>query len=203
MPISATAPPVAAPLDDDERDLFGKRSVIGALAVVVCLTIFGVGLQAVDEMVRNSDGFTTGQPQAVSETVSFTPASGWINDPAQTVPGSAVVAQKNGWDFKIATGIVLQPDQTLEDFAQIFYEIPPGEVGALVTDAETFTTSSGLHGVTWETHGTTRAEVKWLIANGDQVTQILLDGPASTFDSVKSEVEDMAASVTMAGSAGA
>lgn len=195
------APPATASLDD-ERDLFGVRSVVGAFGVLLVLTLFGVGLQALDNWVRGSSGFTVGEPTAVSDTVGFTPAPDWINDPDQSVPGVAVVAQKNGWEIKIATGLTLQPGQSLEDFARIFYEIPPDEPGSQVSDLDTFTTTSGLTGVTWTVHGTTTTTTTWQIANGDQVTQVLASGPSATLDSVQADLDAMAASVTMADSAG-
>jgi hypothetical protein len=181
---------------DDDRDLFGPRSVIGAIAVLVVLTFFGVGLQWIDDWVRDSSGFTVGEATAVSDTVSFVPAPGWINDPDQTFTGVGVVAQKNGWEIKVATGLVLQDGQSLEDFATIFYEIPPDEPGAQVSDLETFTTTSGLTGLTWTVHGTTNTSVTWMIANGTNVTQVLASGPSATLDSVRSELDAMAASVT-------
>jgi|GEM_PF-6411678 hypothetical protein len=193
---AATPPATASPLDD-ERDLFGVRSVVGAIGVLLVLTLFGVGLQALADSVRGSSGFTVGEPTAVSDTVAFVPAPGWINDPDQSVPGAAVVAQKNGWEIKIAAGLTLQPGQSLEDFARIFYDIPPDEPGSQVSDLETFTTTSGLTGVTWTVHGSTTTTTTWQIANGDQVTQVLAIGPSATLDSVQADLDAMAGSVTM------
>lgn len=179
------------------RDLFAPRSLAGALAVLAVLCFFGFGLQAIDNAVREASGFQVGEQFQVSDDVAFTPAPGWVNDPEFTIPGSSVTARKNGWEIKIATGLMLQPGQSVEDFAAIFHDID--EPGVEVTELATFATTSGLHGVTWEAHGTPTARITWQIANGSQVTQILADGPSDTLSSVQDELIAMAQSLTMSG----
>ena len=177
------------------RDLFAPRSLVGALAVLAVLCFFGLGMQALDNAVRHASGFQVGEQFQISDSVAFTPAPGWVNDPVMTVPGSAVVATKNGWEIKIAGGLVLQPGQTIEDFGKIFHDLdqPDREVTAM----ETFATTSGLHGVVWESHGTPLTSITWEITDGSQIVQILADGPSDTLSSVKDELTAMAASLTM------
>jgi hypothetical protein len=94
---------------------------------------------------------------------------------------------------------MLQPGQTIEDFGKIFHDLdqPDREVTAM----ETFVTTSGLHGVTWEEHGTPISAIKWEITDGSNVVQVLGDGPSDTLSSVQDELAAMAASLTMSGTA--
>ena len=191
-----------SPLLTKHHLLFGTRSVVGALAVVLALSWFGFGLEAIDDAVTASNGFTIGETYDVSATVAFTPVDGWVLDPEQTVPEIAVVAHKNGWEQKLAAGLTLAPDQTVEDFAAIFRDVsdPSVQVG----DLQTFTTTSGLNGVRWEVHGANDVTVTWLIVNGTNMVQQLATGSSSTYASVEDELDQMAASVTIedAGSEG-
>ena len=83
--------------------------MVGALAVVLALSWFGFGLEAIDDAVTASNGFTIGETYDVSATVAFTPVDGWVLDPKQTVPEIAVVAHKNGWEQKLAAGLDTRP----------------------------------------------------------------------------------------------
>jgi hypothetical protein len=191
--------PVASPartLSIDDRDLFGRRSVVGAIVVVAVLSFFGFGLQAIADSVRASSGFAVGEPQQVTEILSFTIADGWVNDPTQTLPGTAIFAQKNGWQIKVVGGFALQPGQSVEDLAKLFYDIP-AEPGTEVSDLTTFTTASGLHGVTWEVHSPTISAAIWMVVNGDQVSQVEAAGPSNALDTVEADLVQMATSVTM------
>jgi hypothetical protein len=178
-----------------EHHLLGVRSVVGGIVVVASLSVFGFGLQALDDAVRAADGFSVGTPEAVSNDMVFTPAGGWIKNPDQSVTEGGVVAERNGWQIKVAGGIELQPGESLEDFATIFHDIPPSEPETQVTDLTDFTTASGLHGVTWKSHGATTADARWMILNGTEVVQILASGPASSLSAVESELAAMAVSV--------
>ena len=175
--------------------------MVGALAVVLALSWFGFGLEAIDDAVTGASGFAVGQPYEVSVGVSFTPADGWTLDPNQTQPGSSVVAHKNGWEQKLAS-LELGPDTTAEDFAGVLRGVadPSVQVGEL----QTFTTTSGLHGVRWEVHGANSVDVTWLVSNGPVTVQQLATGSDSTYASVEDELDQMAASITIddAGSAG-
>lgn len=202
---TATASPPTPLLDQRRfRDLFEARSVVGAIVIVAVLSLFGFGLQALDDVVRNASRFAVGQPEQVTPTVFFTPSDGWLNDIDQTVPGTAVVATKNGWEIKVAAPFALQAGQSLEDFAKVFHDIPAGDPSTVRTDIVTFTTTSGLRGVTWTDHGATTAATTWLIANesGSTVAQFIAEGPASGSTNLESEVLAMAKSLTIAEPAG-
>lgn len=199
--MNTTVPELHGPPRTTRADLFGARSVIGALVVVGVLTFMSVGLRAWDDATRNSATLDAGQVAQVTDTVAFTPAPGWVLDPAQSVPGVAVVADKDGWEIKVATGLQMQPGQTVQDFAKVFQQIPPGEAGAVVSDLESFTTTSGLQGATWTVHGADQTTITWQIAQGTAITQFLAYGTNSTLDNIRPELDQMAASVTMTGGA--
>lgn len=180
--------------------LFDKGSIVGATAVLVVLSFFGFGLQLIDDQVRAADGFAVGEPFVVSLDVAFTPVAGWINDADQGVPGSSVIAHKNGWDFRLATGLELSPDETLTDYADAIRETDPGS-DVTVDDPTTFVTNSGLHGLTWKSHQTSTASITWLIELDNSFVQILSGGPATSLDLVDPELDSMVESLTGPGSA--
>ncbi len=196
-----SASPPTLPLDPHRfRDLFGARSVVGALVVVSVLSWFSFGIEMLDGAIRDAEGFTVGAPRRVTAAVAFTPADGWVNDADQTVPDVAVVALKDGWNVKLTGAFALQPGQTIEDLAKIFHDIPQADAGAVVTDLESFTTTSGLHGVSWHVNGTTTSSSTWLIASesGSTVAQVLTEGPSAGSSKLEPEVVAMAKSVTIA-----
>jgi hypothetical protein len=50
--------------------------------VLAVLCFFGIGLPAIDDALRSSSAFDSTSVYAVSKTVSFTPAPGWVVDKA-------------------------------------------------------------------------------------------------------------------------
>lgn len=202
---TTTAPPQSAdgrtPSLDSRRyrDLFGARSVVGGILVLTLLCVFGFGVQMLDDAVRNSEGFSVGEPVAVTGAVSFSPVDGWVNDPDQSVVGLGVVAVKNGWNVKVAGPFSLPAGQSLADFATIFHDLPPDDPGDVTSDLQTFTTASGQSGVWWEVHGTARSRATYLVANasGSVVAQLLADGPGSSLAAVEKEINDMATSIVV------
>jgi hypothetical protein len=186
------------PIPDKYRSVFGSRSLGGALAIFAVLCVFGFGLHFVAKAVRDASGFTVGEAHQVSPTTSFTPVDGWVNDPDATVAGFAVVAHKNGWEMRVTGGLQLQPDQTLEAFAELLRN-GDSESATLVSDLSTVRTTSGLHGVTWETHGTTGASVTYMVANGAELAMLRADGGDSTLGSVSDDLRQMAESITITG----
>jgi hypothetical protein len=181
------------------RDLFGARSVIGALVIVGVLTIFAVGIPALDEAVKKSDTFAVGSAYEVSDTTSFTPAPGWVIDPAGTTPGSVVTAHKNGWTIKVIGIFVVPPDQTFEEYIGIFQEGDKANKDQFtqVSDIESFTTASGQTGGTWTAHGPQDAAQQWDVADGTTVGQMRADGTAANLDSVQAELDEMAKSLVV------
>jgi hypothetical protein len=194
MTTTGAASPVVI---DPDGGLFGRRSVLGGAFVLLVLTFFGVGLQAIDHAVR-SRGLDTVGPVAVTDTLSFTPEPGWVEDAGQSIPGLAVAAHKNGWELKVNAGIQLEPGQTVADFAEIFRS-GAGDGGATVSDTEAFTTSSGSSGVTWEVHGTTTTSITWLVAEGSELAQMYAEGPNNALSVVEPELDQMAESMTIEG----
>lgn len=197
--MSATMQPTTATIHP-AGGLFGKRSVLGGLFVLAVLSFFGFGLQAIDDAVRRADQLEVGARTQVTDLVSFVAAPGWANDPTQTQPGIAVVAEKDGWQMKLAGGIVLQPGQTIDDWAKLFYDIPPPDPGAQVGELTSFTTDTGLPGLMWETHGSTRSSATFFVANGSDLAQILAEGPASAYDGVEADLMAMATSIDITSS---
>lgn len=185
-------------LDVRHRDLFEPRSLIGAIAVLAVLSFFGFGLRAIDEAVKGTSSFTVGQPVAVTPTTSFTPAQDWIPDPAQTVDDLVVVAHRNGWEMRVIGGLVLQPGQSLEDYADVLRD-DGGDPSARVGDVETFVTAGGQHGVTWETHRANDVSIGYLVADGDDFAQLQADGSSATLDSVEDDLNEMAKSMAVSG----
>jgi hypothetical protein len=180
------------------RDLFEPRSLVGALGILAVLCVFGFGLRMVDEAVKGASGFAVGQPFAVTPTTTFTPAEDWVTDPSQSVQDVAVVAHRNGWEMRLIGDLVLQPGQSLEDYAAVL--IGEGDdPGTQTGDLETFVTTGGLHGVRWETHSATDASIGYLVANGDEFTQLYADGSSATLDSVEDDLNAMAESIAVAG----
>jgi hypothetical protein len=177
--------------------------VIGALTVAAVLTFFGVGLQAIANAVRNADGFSVGTPTNVAGDIDFTPASGWIKDPTKSVTGVGVVATKNGWTINVTNAIRLQPDQTVDFYANIFHDSDKAETSNQVSDLEPFATTSGLNGVRWETNGATTSGATFLIVNGAELIQVQASGPPATLASVHDELEAMAKSVAVSATGGA
>ena len=194
---TTTGTSTPAEIDRRHRDLFGARSVVGALAVVAVLCVFGFGIAAVDEWVKKSSGFAVGTAYQVSETVSFTPASGWEVDPKATSPGLVVNATKNGVALKVVS-LSLPPKDTLESFAKVFRDSDERN-GALarVTAQKPFVTTSGVNGVTWDAHGPKDASETWIVANGESLAQMSADGSASNWASVAPDLEAMAKSLTV------
>jgi hypothetical protein len=100
--------------------------------------------------------------------------------------------------MKLVGGLILQPGQTLEDYAAVLRDEgddPSAQVGEL----ETFVTTAGQHGVRWETHRATDAFIGYLVANGDDFAQLFAEGSSATLDSVEDDLNDMAASITVSG----
>lgn len=194
-----TAPPVVvAPDIDVDGGLFGRRSVLGGLLVLLVITFFSTGLTVIDDLVRKADGFVVGQAVAVSPTVEITPAEGWVKDDDETIAGTALVARKNGWEIKVSTGVGALDGVRIEDAAEVFRGAE--DPATQVTDLATFTTTGGVAGVTWETHGPTTASATWLIPEGDgRAVLILADGSASNLDSVEDDLTGMAESITFDG----
>jgi hypothetical protein len=188
----------ADPLHTKYRDLLEPRSLIGAISVLAVLSFFGFGLRAIDEAVQPTSSFTVGEPEVVSPTTSFTPAPDWVPDPVQSVPGLLVVAHRNGWEMKVIGGLVLQPGQSLEDYADGLRsggDDPSAQVG----DVETFVTTGGEHGVTWEMHRATDVSIEYLVADGDDFAQLSAAGSPDTLDSVEDDLNEMAKSITVSG----
>jgi hypothetical protein len=184
------------------RSLLEPRSLIGALAILAVLSFFGFGLRFIDEAVESAGAvsFAVGQPVAVTPTTSFTPANDWSSDPTQSVPDLVVVAHRNGWEMRLAGGLVLQPGQSLEGYADAFRD--DGDDRAVqVGELETFVTAGGQHGVTWETHRSDEVSVVYLVAEGDEFAQLEARGSPDTLDSVEDDLEQMAASITVSGAA--
>jgi hypothetical protein len=194
--------PSAEPLERRYRDLFGARSVVGALAVVGALSLFGFGLHALAEVVERSTGFETGSAYVVSDTVSFTPAPGWVIDPEGTQAGLVVTATKNGWELKVAGGLTL-PDGTLEDFVKVFNDSDKqSDDYTQVGGIESFTTAGGQTGATWAAHGPTLAAQQWYVAEGKDLGRMTARGSASTLASVQPELDAMAASLVVTSAGG-
>lgn len=193
----APSPPPAAPLDQRYRSLFDRRSVVGALVVLAALCFFGFGLTAIDEAVKRASGFDVGTAYAVSDTVSFTPVAGWVIDPAATSPGSVVTASKNGVTMKVEA-LVLQPGQSVEQLAGIFNDSDEqnGEY-VTVSGLESFVTTDGRNGVTWDAHGPKNAAHSWAVANGPSLAFMPVRGPAASWASVEAELEEMAKSIVV------
>jgi hypothetical protein len=186
------------------RDLFGARSVIGALVIVGVLTIFAVGIPALDEAVKESDTFAVGSAHEVSDTTSFTPAPGWEIDPAGTTPGQVVTAHKNGWTIKVIGAFEVPPGQTLEEFVKIFQEGDKSNKDEFtqVSDIESFVTASGQTGATWTAHGPQDAAQQWDVADGTYLGQMRADGTAANLDTVRAELDEMAKSLVVTAAKG-
>lgn len=188
----------AAPLHARHRDLFEPRSLIGAIGILAVLSFFGFGLRLVDETVKPTTSFNVGEPVTVTPTTSFTPLTDWVLDPDQSVPDLVVVAHRNGWEMRVVGGLILQPGQSLEDYADVLRgggDDPSAQVG----DLETFVTTGGQHGLTWETHRANDVTIGYLVANGDEFAQLQADGSSATLDSVEDDLDEMAKSITVSG----
>jgi hypothetical protein len=180
------------------RDLFEPRSLFGALAVLTVLSFFGFGLRLIDDALTSTTSFTVGEPEVVSPTTSFTPARDWVPDADQSVPDLVVVAHRNGWEMRLIGGLVLQPGQSLEDYADVLRS-ESDDPSAQVGDLETFVTTGGQHGLTWETHRANDVSIVYLVADGDDFAQLQGDGSSATLDSVEDDLNEMAKSITVSG----
>jgi hypothetical protein len=190
--------PPAEPAERRFRDLFGARSVVGALVVIGVLSVFAFALPALDDAVRKASGFEKGNPYQVSDTVSFTPAEGWVIEPEGTTKGLVVTASKNGWTVKVSGALTLAPDQSVEDLAKVFRDGDEQSDGfTQVGELESFTTTSGANGVTWSSHGPTQAAQEWDVAQGSTVAQMRADGSAANLASVQGELDAMARSIVI------
>jgi hypothetical protein len=199
--VPAPAPP-AEPAERRFRDIFGARSVVGALVVVGVLSLFAVALPALDDAVRKSSGFETGGVYVVSPTVSFTPADGWVIEPEGTIKGLVVTASKNGWTMKVNGVLTLTPGQSVGDFAKVFRDGDKQLDGITqVGELEPFTTTSGANGVTWSSHGPTQAAQEWDVAQGSTVAQMRADGSAANLAAVQGELDAMAKSIVITAAA--
>jgi len=204
-PTAQTTPVPSPSMEHRYRDLFDRRSVLGAIGVVAVLCFFGFGLAAVDEWVKESSTFDVGTAYEVSETVSFTPAPGWEIDPAGTIPGAVVKATKNGVTLKVLS-FTLTPKDTIKSFAKVFRDSDE-QTGTYVrvTGLKPFTTTSGLNGVTWDAHGPKDASETWMVVdgkNGKNLAQMSADGPAANWAGVAPELEAMAKSLTVSAAQG-
>jgi len=182
------------------RDLFEPRSIFGAIGVVAVLCLFGFGIAAVDEWVKESSTFDVGTAYEVSETVSFTPASGWEIDPKGTIPGAVVKATKNGVTLKVLS-FTLTPKDTIQSFAKVFRDSDDQNgMYATVTALKPFTSTSGANGLTWDAHGPKDASETWMVVdgkNGKNLAQMSADGPAANWAGVAPDLEAMAKSLTV------
>jgi hypothetical protein len=114
-----------------------------------------------------------------------------------------VTASKNGWTMKILGSLVLQPDQTIDDFAKVFYDSDK-QSGSYtqVDDVAPFTTTSGAKGVTWAAHGPQEAGQQWNVAEGTDATQMTGQGSAANLASVQDDLDAMAKSIVITPASG-
>jgi hypothetical protein len=192
------------PPERHHRDLFGARSVIGALVIVGVLTIFAVGTPALDDAVKRSDTLSAGSAYEVSQTTSFTPAAGWVIDPKATTPGSVVTAFKNGWTVKVVGALEAPPDQKPEELVKIFWEGDKSNNDEFtqVSDIESFVTAGGQTGSTWTAHGPQDAAQQWDVADGQSLGQMRADGTAANMDTVQADLDAMAKSLVVTAAKG-
>jgi len=163
---------------------------------MLVLSFFGFGLQALADASRGDDGFSVGEPYAVSPTVSFAPVPGWVRDPDRSLEDVSVAMTKNGWDFTVSAAFELVDDETLEDFADDLRMVDSDST-VQYGDISTFVTTSGLHGLTWKSHDVGSASVTWLIENGGvSFTRAFGRGPDSSLNVVEPELTTMMASLT-------
>lgn len=188
----------APPVDRRPRDLFGRRSIIGAIVVVAVLTFFGAGLRAIDENSK-STGFTPGQIYAVSDTLSFTPEAGWSIDTAGTLAGAVVTLTKDGLVMKVIGQDFTAGGQTMQDSATTFHDADGQDAGyTTVSDIGPFTTSTGTTGVTWTASGPAQAAQTWLVSDGTSGAYVPVTGPASNWTNSQQEIESMVESIVFA-----